>query len=911
MGRRVSLQQQRESDSDEIDLFDRGAYWKCLYSAGDRVASGFDALVTINPDIMTLLGSEWKFDIRLCKRMKTSEFMFHVGNDVIMDMTKMSDAGHIFRFQSIYHAERVGNIPIIFDSGASISITPDKKDFIRFDANTDGTTLSGITSTAICKGKGTIKLTVLDDNGSKRDIITEALYVPAAKVKLLSVQRYIIKAKNKSNFTIDEKGCVFTFPSTQGGGKLTFDLDSNNMLPQTPTIKQWRRKLVKKANTMQTFTMVAAENLNLDQSQKQLLEWHYKLGHYNMNWIRFLIRQQIVPVRGQNVSIATCLCQACQLSKQTRRTEGAVNKKIRIEKDGALKKNLTAVGGRVSTDQFVSSLPGRLAHTYGKESAERQFSGGTIFIDEASEYIHIENQVSLGAPETVRSKLRFEREALRHGVVIRGYHGDNGVYKSSLFKKSCESMNQTLDFCGVGAHHHNGVAERGIRTISTCARTMLLHSMIHWPEQTTLDLWPFAVDYAVFLWNRMPREKSKVSPLELFYSTKSSYEEIKSARVWGCPVYVLEPTLQDGKKLPRWQPRSKLGQFLGRSKTHASTVGLIKNVQTGGVSAQFHVVYDDHYSTRTVNSIPESDDLPKEWIDLFQFAREKHFDDTDASEGSTTIHHPPEQQPNLPQGNIPNTGYTPPISADKDPQSQEPGEKVDDSPDPKVDDSPDPPPPPSLPAVMSGPSSIPARRPVTRSMTQQPLRRSQRIANRNIKQEDITYSMLAMNQEYISFLEDFNAISHHDLFLVQSDLNGYSNSLTQQYDALHLLVRDDFDEDIQHGTHPLTFSARANAEDNPTLEEAMQSPDREGFLEAMHLELEQLESMDAWIVVPRERAVATGRKILGSTWVFKRKRFPDGSVKKLKARLVARGDQQLTTLTHLVRWCSGQQYDCY
>ena len=70
-----------------------------------------------------------------------------------------------------------------------------------------------------------------------------------------------------------------------------------------------------------------------------------------------------------------------------------------------------AVGGRVSTDQFVSSPPGRLTHTYGKESTEKQYSGGTVFIDEASEHIHIENQVSLGAPETVRAKNRFEREA--------------------------------------------------------------------------------------------------------------------------------------------------------------------------------------------------------------------------------------------------------------------------------------------------------------------------------------------------------------------------------------------------------------------------------------------------------------------------------------------------------------------
>ena len=51
--------------------------------------------------------------------------------------------------------------------------------------------------------------------------------------------------------------------------------------------------------------------------------------------------------------------------------------------------------------------------------------------------------------------------------------------------------------------------------------------------------------------------------------------------------------------------------------------------------------------------------------------------------------------------------------------------------------------------------------------------------------------------------------------------------------------------------------------------------------------------MNAWDVVPRGMAMKTGRKVLDCLWVFKRKRYPDGSVKKLKARLVVKGDQQI------------------
>jgi hypothetical protein len=55
----------------------------------------------------------------------------------------------------------------------------------------------------------------------------------------------------------------------------------------------------------------------------------------------------------------------------------------------------------------------------------------------------------------------------------------------------------------------------------------------------------------------------------------------------------LDPKLQDGKKIPKWQPRARRGQFLGYSKDHLTTIGLVLNIATGHVSPQFHVVYDD------------------------------------------------------------------------------------------------------------------------------------------------------------------------------------------------------------------------------------------------------------------------------------------------------------------------------
>jgi hypothetical protein len=153
-------------------------------------------------------------------------------------------------------------------------------------------------------------------------------------------------------------------------------------------------------------------------------------------------------------------------------------------------------------------------------------------------------------------------------------------------------------YSGTGAHHQNGVAERAIQTVTSWARAMLLHAVLHWPDQADLSLWPFALEYAVYLWNNIPRKDSLLVPLELFASSKfDSYDHLHRAHVWGCPVYVLDPKLQDGKKLPKWSVRCRRGRYLGPSPDHSSTIGRILNLVTGSVSPQFHCVYDDLYTT--------------------------------------------------------------------------------------------------------------------------------------------------------------------------------------------------------------------------------------------------------------------------------------------------------------------------
>ena len=74
---------------------------------------------------------------------------------------------------------------------------------------------------------------------------------------------------------------------------------------------------------------------------------------------------------------------------------------------------------------------------------------------------------------------------------------------------------------------------------------------------------------------------------------------VKSYHTLFCPIYALDARLQDagGAGPPKWEPRSKIGVYLGHSPLHAGIVALVWNPTTGRVSPQYHVVFDDDFST--------------------------------------------------------------------------------------------------------------------------------------------------------------------------------------------------------------------------------------------------------------------------------------------------------------------------
>ena len=110
-------------------------------------------------------------------------------------------------------------------------------------------------------------------------------------------------------------------------------------------------------------------NQNLTPSQKELLQWHFRLGHIGFQHIQWLIRTERLKVQGNSKAVANCerpKYSACEFGKGNciPNKINTINKNPMKEQD--LKKDHLLPGKMVSADNYISWDPGRLYHTKGK-----------------------------------------------------------------------------------------------------------------------------------------------------------------------------------------------------------------------------------------------------------------------------------------------------------------------------------------------------------------------------------------------------------------------------------------------------------------------------------------------------------------------------------------------------------------
>ena len=344
------------------------------------------------------------------------------------------------------------SFPIVMDTGASCAISMDIEDFIELDEH--DTTINGLGALQV-KGKGTLRWSMLNDENEQVDlIIKDALYAPKLPIRLANPRQILNKQHDhkRTKYT----GNTESFTMHLNDYNLTTLYDTNTNLPiyySAPNSKQYDAYLCHPTHGDNNST-VYAYTATLSNAQRELLQWHRRLGHRNMQDIQNYARLGHLPTTIANVPIP--LCEACQYGKAHKRQSGDTplansNKPLKP-------------GDLLHVDQAISTTPGKCLLHSGKPT-KTHWNVMTIFKDHVSKKIFIEFQESTNAEETIKSKTRVETEAMQYGIKIRRYHADNGIFKSKDFMTDVASKHQTIDFCGVDAHHQNGIAERSIRTI--------------------------------------------------------------------------------------------------------------------------------------------------------------------------------------------------------------------------------------------------------------------------------------------------------------------------------------------------------------------------------------------------------------------------------------------------------------
>ena len=186
----------------------------------------------------------------------------------------------------VYYNNALEDLHIIFDTGATVSVSPDLRDFLDY-TKASSASISNITRNRTVLGQGTVAWKIYDDKGTQIDIKVQAYYVPTKKVRLFSVQDYL--GRQSGTCYLEEEQANFSLSPTT---MLTFNTfktyTSKCQLPLAYLTQAIDAQTSTEKN--QVYNVLANNSHNLSSAQKKLLGWHYNLGHFNIFWIHFLTK---------------------------------------------------------------------------------------------------------------------------------------------------------------------------------------------------------------------------------------------------------------------------------------------------------------------------------------------------------------------------------------------------------------------------------------------------------------------------------------------------------------------------------------------------------------------------------------------------------------------------------------------
>jgi hypothetical protein len=333
--------------------------------------------------------------------------------------------------------------------------------------------------------------------------------------------------------------------------------------------------------------------------------------------------------------------------------------------------------------------------------------------------------------------------------------------------------------------------------------------------------------------NSLPDSKDGTCPFERFSGVEVA-PNLKSNHTFGCPVYALNSRLASGKSIPKWNPRARVGLYIGPSPRHARNVSLVLSLDTGLVSPQFHVQHDDFFETVS----PKSGNpvILSHWQKLSGIRLDGKAEKVNArvSRGSKPTFRENRVEP------------APSLESELFELEQEASPQIfeeEEIPHVETDAEPE-------TEVPFGPT---LRRSTRTRMTT--ARYQQYLEQRNL-------AFAAEMSEAADVEEAYYDVLHEDDYRIQDDMKD-----------------------------PVAFMSSTD-EDTMYFDQAMKATDKQNDVEAIFKEVNDHITSKHWILIPRSK-VPEGVKVLDSVWSMKRKRdIKTRKVYKHKSRLNVHGGHQ-------------------
>jgi Reverse transcriptase (RNA-dependent DNA polymerase) len=320
-------------------------------------------------------------------------------------------------------------------------------------------------------------------------------------------------------------------------------------------------------------------------------------------------------------------------------------------------------------------------------------------------------------------------------------------------------------------------------------------------------------------------------------------------------VYVLDAQLQTaGGQIGKWTERSRVGLYLGTSPRHSKRVALVVNLQTGHVSPQFHITFDDNFETiRSGSLIPAS---------LWQ--TKTGFRKAATRNVSAT------QQDDTPEPHIPLTEvlFQPSDSLGKAPHQSAIAGSVDNT---QPDDRQSP-----LDTVTEGQPAPETDKPTVPTTTINQY--TTRSGCQTVQTERWRESQQQQHDELLALTVTWE-VFHNGGYDIQRELAD-PIAFMESPDA-PLTIRDE-----------VMAMAASSSPDVMYMDQALREPDGEQFRKAMADEVAAHTDNDHWEIIPRS-LVPKGTKVLPAVWAMRQKRrLATGEPYKWKARLNVHGGKQ-------------------